>query len=64
MKNDSKIPKINPGVFEGLIFGGAYLRRDICVSKRGLFSEFYGSVECYPTKDEEQPSTCIIAVEI
>ena len=40
-----KIPKISPGAhifqrpflrglsFEGLIFGGAYLRRKICVSK-------------------------------
>jgi len=40
-----KIPKISPGayifqrpflrglVLEGLIFGGAYLRREICVSK-------------------------------
>ena len=40
-----KIPKISPGAFifqrpflrgfflEGLIFGGAYLRREICVSK-------------------------------
>ena len=40
-----KIPKISPGAyifqrpflrdlfFEGLIFGGAYLRKDICVSK-------------------------------
>ena len=40
-----KIPKISPGVYiferpflrvlvlEGLIFGGAYLRREICVSK-------------------------------
>ena len=35
-----KIPKISPGayifseaLFEGLIFGGAYLRRGICVSK-------------------------------
>ena len=34
-----KIPKISPGtyfskaLFEGLIFGGAYLRREICVSK-------------------------------
>ena len=39
-----KFPKISPGayifqrpflrglVFEGLIFGGAYLRREICVS--------------------------------
>ena len=41
----SKIPKISPGDYtfqrpflrglflEGLIFGGAYLRREICVSK-------------------------------
>ena len=29
-----------------------------------LFSEFYGSVACYPAKAEEQPSRCIIAVEI
>ena len=41
----SKIPKISPGAYifqrpflrglflEGLIFGGAYLRREICVSK-------------------------------
>ena len=36
-----KIPKISPGVyiifskalFEGLIFGGAYLQREICISK-------------------------------
>ena len=33
-----KIPKISPGsfsktLFEGLIFGEAYLRREICVSK-------------------------------
>ena len=34
-----KIPKISPGtyfskaLFEGLIFGGAYLRRESCVSK-------------------------------
>ena len=40
-----KIPKISPGTYifqrpflrglflEGLIFGGAYLRREICVSK-------------------------------
>ena len=29
-----KIPKISPGaLFEGLIFGGAYLRRELCVSK-------------------------------
>ena len=35
-----KIPKISPGaytffkaLFEGLIFGGPYLRREICVSK-------------------------------
>ena len=35
-----KIPKISPGAyifqrpfFEGLIFGGAYVRREICVSK-------------------------------
>ena len=35
-----KIPKIRPGayifsmaLFEGLIFGGAYLRREICVYK-------------------------------
>ena len=35
-----KIPKISQGglyfskaLFEGLIFGGAYLRREICVSK-------------------------------
>ena len=35
-----KIPKISPGdyifqtaLFEGLIFGGAYLRREVCVSK-------------------------------
>ena len=40
-----KIPKIRPGAYifqrhflrglflEGLIFGGAYLRREICVSK-------------------------------
>ena len=45
-KNDyHKLPKISPGAFifqrlflrglflEGLIFGGAYLRREICVSK-------------------------------
>ena len=41
MKNDSKIPKINPGVFEGLIFGGAYIRRDLSTEgylrfKKGL----------------------------
>ena len=41
----SKIPKISPGAYifqrpflrglflEGLMFGGAYLRREICVSK-------------------------------
>ena len=41
----NKIPKISPGAYivqrpflrgsflEGLIFGGAYLRREICVSK-------------------------------
>ena len=33
-----KIPKISPGAYifqrlEGLIFGGAYLRREICVLK-------------------------------
>ena len=30
-----KIPKVSPGayIFEGLIFGGAYLRMEICVSK-------------------------------
>ena len=34
-----KIPKVTPGLyfskalFEGLIFGGAYVRREICVSK-------------------------------
>ena len=76
MKNYSKIPKINPGAYifqrlflkglflERLIFRGAYLRREICVSKRGLFWEFYCNVECYPTKAEEQPSRCIFAVEI
>ena len=44
-KSYRKIPKISPGAyifqraflrglfFEGLIFGGAYLRREICVSK-------------------------------
>ena len=39
-KEYRKIPKISPGAyifqrpfFEGLIFGGAYLRREICVSK-------------------------------
>ena len=38
--NYRKIPKISPGAyifqrpfFEGLIFGGAYLRKEICVSK-------------------------------
>ena len=43
--NYRKIPKISPGAYifqrpflrglflEGLIFGGAYLRREICVSK-------------------------------
>ena len=43
--NYRKIPKISPGPYifqrpflrglflEGLIFGGAYLRREICVSK-------------------------------
>ena len=38
--NYLKIPKISPGalyfskaLFEGLICGGAYLRREICVSK-------------------------------
>ena len=38
--NYPKIPNISPGTyifqrpfFEGLIFGGAYLRREICVSK-------------------------------
>ena len=30
-----KIPKISPGAYilEGLIFGGAYIRREVCVSK-------------------------------
>ena len=44
-KGYRKIPKISPGAYifqrpclrglflEGLIFGGAYLRREICVSK-------------------------------
>ena len=44
-KNYSKIPKISPGAYifqrpflrglflEGLIFGGAYLWREVCVSK-------------------------------
>ena len=44
-KNYSKIPKISPGTYifqnpflsglflEGLIFGGAYLWREVCVSK-------------------------------
>ena len=44
-RNYRKIPKISPGAYmfqrpslrglflEGLIFGGAYLRREICVSK-------------------------------
>ena len=44
-ENYRKIPKISPGAYsfqrpflrglflEGLIFGGAYLRREICVSK-------------------------------
>ena len=33
----SKIPKISPGAYifqrQGLIFGGAYIWRDICLSK-------------------------------
>ena len=40
VKRYSKIPKMSPGAyifqrpfFEGLIFGGAYVRREICVSK-------------------------------
>ena len=34
-KTYRKIPKVNPGaLFEGLIFGGAYLRREICLSNR------------------------------
>ena len=45
LKKYSQIPKISPGAYifqrpflrslflEGLIFGGAYLRREICVSK-------------------------------
>ena len=45
VKTYRKIPKISPGAYiferpflrglflEGLIFGGAYLRREICVSK-------------------------------
>ena len=37
-QNYHEIPKISPGaysnaLFEGLIFGGAYLRKEICVSK-------------------------------
>ena len=37
-QNYHEIPKISPGayskaLFEGLIFGGAYLRMEICVSK-------------------------------
>ena len=33
--NYRKIPKISPSkaLFEGLIYGGAYLRREICLSK-------------------------------
>ena len=40
LKEYRKIPKISPGayilkkaLFEGLIFGGAYVRRKICISK-------------------------------
>ena len=40
VKRYSKIPKMSPEAyifqrpfFEGLIFGGAYVRREICVSK-------------------------------
>ena len=40
LRKERKIPKISPGTyifqrpfFEGLIFGGAYLRREIYVSK-------------------------------
>ena len=70
-----KIPKINKpgglyfskpflrGLFlEGLKFGGAYLRKAICVSKligltvgstwRGLFSEFYGVLQTFARKTE------------
>ena len=51
-----KIPKISPGdyifqrpFFEGLIFGGAYLRREICVSESGnlpflLFLSLYSII--------------------
>ena len=46
-----KIPKISPGVyifkgpFEGLIFGGAYLRWEICVSKSiGLALQLEGNL--------------------
>ena len=52
MVNYGKIPKISPGAYifqrpflrdlflEGLIFGGAYVRREICVSKSiGLASK-------------------------
>ena len=45
------MPKISPGacfskaLFEGLIFGGAYLRREICVSKS--FGLAYSSKEIY-----------------
>ena len=41
LHNCSKIPKISPGayifskaLFEGLLFGGAYLWREICVQNR------------------------------
>ena len=35
LKKYRQIPKISPGayIFQRLIFGGAYLRREICVSK-------------------------------
>ena len=52
-----KIPKISPGAYifqrpflrglflEGLIFGGAYLRREICVSKSiGLVLHLEGNL--------------------
>ena len=55
--NYRKIPKINPGAYifqrpflrslclKGLIFGGAYLRREICVSKSiGLALQLKGNL--------------------
>ena len=44
-----KIPKISPwayklkALFEGLFFGGAYLRREICVSKSIELAFLFGS---------------------